>query len=596
VKKDYNKQMPKNTKPSVDRETIKIFWRTGLLSRRWFILSWLFPIGAIFFSVVTPYFIGKTLAALVRPGVDPKHYIVLFVVSAIVGLTANRIGFVRLLSWQAKTMSHLQSFALEALLKRGVSFHNNNVGGKLVSDAIDYPTAFSQLSNAFFVNLVPLGVILLSGTLVIFIESWLLGVVTVLMILFTVVTGATEQHRRLPLRLHRLKASKKMIAHLADTVTNVHTVKTFAREHDELKRNDDLNIVLRDLRLKDWASAARLGNTRIAVLLLFQLIIVMLTIHLVHQQPQLLGAGIFAFSFTITLSNRLFEVNTMLRTIEDSLMQAEPMTQIMLDEAEIKDAPEAKRLEVAKGAISFSDVHFRYRDGNTDQAVFDGLDLDIKAGEKIGLVGPSGGGKSTFTRLLLRFEDIEGGEISIDGQNIAAVTQASLRQHISYVPQEPLMFHRSVRENVAYGNPDATDKQVIAAAKAAHAEGFIAGLPKGYDTIVGERGVKLSGGQRQRIAIARAILKDAPILVLDEATSALDSESEVLIQDALWKLMEGRTAIVIAHRLSTIQKMDRIIVLDEGRIAEQGKHADLLKQKGLYAKLWAHQSGGFIED
>ncbi len=212
------------------------------------------------------------------------------------------------------------------------------------------------------------------------------------------------------------------------------------------------------------------------------------------------------------------------------------------------------------------------------------------------MVGPSGGGKSTLSRLLLRFEDIQSGQITIDGQNISAVTQISLRQAVAYVPQEPLLFHRSILENIAYGKPEATLAAVHTAAQKAYARDFIETLPAGFETVVGERGVKLSGGQRQRVAIARAILKDAPLLVLDEATSALDSESEKVIQQALWELMEGKTAIVIAHRLSTIQRLDRIIVLDGGKIVEDGTHAELLKHKGLYARLWAHQSGGFIEE
>ncbi len=217
-------------------------------------------------------------------------------------------------------------------------------------------------------------------------------------------------------------------------------------------------------------------------------------------------------------------------------------------------------------------------------------------GQKVGLVGHSGSGKTTLTRLLLRFSDVDKGTVSIDDQDISAITQASLRRAIAYVPQEPLLFHRSLRENIAYGRPDATDKQIREAARKAHALEFIDKLSSGLDTMVGERGVKLSGGQRQRIVIARAILKDAPILVLDEATSALDSESEQLIQASLAELMKGRTTVVIAHRLSTIQKMDRIIVLEDGKIIEDGSHASLLAKKGTYAGLWAHQSGGFIEE
>jgi ATP-binding cassette subfamily B protein len=241
-------------------------------------------------------------------------------------------------------------------------------------------------------------------------------------------------------------------------------------------------------------------------------------------------------------------------------------------------------------------MSFTHPDSRQDDALFAHLNLTIKASEKIGLVGHSGSGKTTLTKLLLRFSDIDDGKILIDGQNIADITQDALRQQIAYVPQEPLLFHRSIRENIAYGKPEASDTEVTEAARKAHALDFIEKLPQQFDTLVGERGVKLSGGQRQRIAIARAILKDAPILVLDEATSALDSESEKLIQAALWELMKGRTAIVIAHRLSTIQKMDRIVVLHDGEIMEQGTHAKLVENSGIYAQLWAHQSGGFLED
>jgi ATP-binding cassette subfamily B protein len=241
-------------------------------------------------------------------------------------------------------------------------------------------------------------------------------------------------------------------------------------------------------------------------------------------------------------------------------------------------------------------MDFTHPDSGKDDSLFSKLNLHIKAGEKIGLVGHSGSGKTTLTKLLLRFNDIDSGEILIDGQNVAAITQEDLRRHVAYIPQEPLLFHRSIRENIAYGKPEASDEEIEEAAKKAYATEFIDKLPAGYNTLVGERGVKLSGGQRQRIVIARAILKDAPILVLDEATSALDSESEKYIQAALMELMKKRTAIVIAHRLSTIQKMDRIIVLDHGTIVEEGSHKDLIKQNGTYAKLWAHQSGGFIEE
>jgi ATP-binding cassette subfamily B protein len=332
------------------------------------------------------------------------------------------------------------------------------------------------------------------------------------------------------------------------------------------------------------------------VLLLMQVSLVMWLASSAAHDPAALGTGVFAFTYTLALLTRFFNINHIIRQLSDTFTVAAPMAVVLEEQAEIKDAEGAQTLEVKSGVIEIKDVDFKYSDTSGALAVFEKLSLRIQPGEKIGLVGHSGGGKTTLTRLLLRFEDIQSGQILVDGQDISQVTQASLRDAISYVPQEPLLFHRSIRENIAYGKPDTALSKIKTAAGKAHADDFIEKLPDGYDTIVGERGVKLSGGQRQRVAISRAILKNAPILVLDEATSALDSESEKAIQSALWELMKDKTAIVIAHRLSTIQRLDRIIVLDEGKIIEEGSHAALLKQKnGLYAKLWAHQSGGFLE-
>jgi len=257
---------------------------------------------------------------------------------------------------------------------------------------------------------------------------------------------------------------------------------------------------------------------------------------------------------------------------------------------EITNHPSAQPLTPTAGHITFTNLTFAY----DQQTIFDNLNLDIKPGERIGLVGPSGAGKSTLVSLLLRQHDLTSGAILIDDQNIAAVTQDSLRSNIALVPQEPMLFHRTIAENIKYGKPDATYDEMVQAADRAQARDFIEALPEQYDTLVGERGVKLSGGQKQRVAIARAMLKEAPILVLDEATSALDSESEVAIQKALESLMENKTVIAVAHRLSTLRKMDRILVIDQGEIVEDGTHDTLSNAGGLYAKLWEYQAGGFL--
>jgi len=261
---------------------------------------------------------------------------------------------------------------------------------------------------------------------------------------------------------------------------------------------------------------------------------------------------------------------------------------------DIIDLPGAPDLVVPRGRVEFRELRFAYKEG---ARLFDGLDLRIEPGEHVGLVGPSGSGKTTLTKLLLRFADRDGGQILIDGQDIARVTQHSLRRHIGYVPQDPQMLHRTIAENICYGldAPNGVDMELVrAVGRAAYVDEFVERLPAGYETTVGERGLKLSGGQRQRVAIAQAMAKGAKVLVLDEATSALDSESESLVQEALWHLMEGTTALVVAHRLATIARLDRIVVLDHGRVVEQGTHAELLAREGVYGRLWAHQSGGFL--
>ena len=586
-----------SSKKSVDRDTIRLFWNTGQqvpLGLRLRVL--LYPLGTVLLGTGIPLFIGKILATLGQ-GTNQAHtYFVYFAFCAVVGFICNRVGFRAFLRYQAEAMRILQERALGVLLQRSVGYHNNNVGGKLVSDVTDLPGGFGQFINGFVVNVIPLTITLVVGTAVVFHESVVLGLVILLMTIVTVGSGIHDSQRRSKLRKERLIVTKRLTSHLADTVLNVQTIKTFANEDKELATHHRHGVDLRDMRMHDWGRAATNGSNRIAALIIMQAVFVLIVLKLVQDNPALLGIGIFAFSFTVTLSNRLFDISNIFRALEDGLLLSSPMTEMLQEDIEITDKPGAKKLAVQRGGIKLEHVTFAYNDETTSQTVFKQLDLTVAPGEKIGLVGPSGGGKSTLTRLLLRFEDIDSGTISIDGQDITDVTQDSLRRAISYVPQEPLLFHRSIRENIAYANPDISLKKVAAAARLAHAEEFIEKLRDGYDTIVGERGVKLSGGQRQRIAIARAILKDAPILILDEATSALDSESEVLIQDALWQLMEKRTAIVIAHRLSTIQKMDRIIVLEDGAIAEEGTHKQLLRKKGLYAKLWAHQSGGFIEE
>jgi len=393
------------------------------------------------------------------------------------------------------------------------------------------------------------------------------------------------------------EARSALMGRIVDSYTNILTVKLFARPHDEdnyvrdaVERHTD--VFLRAQRL------LTMFGTLLNVLNAF-LIAGAGAIALVLWQRGAVEVGVIAMvlPLTLQLTNMSRQIAVQITDLFEEVGIVQEGMITIAKPLQLVDPTGAKALEVHEGRISFEDVRFGY---GRETGVLEGFSLTVRPGEKIGLVGRSGAGKSTVVNLLLRFFDLEGGRIVIDGQDISQATQESLRAQISVVTQDTSLLHRSIRENIRYGRPEASEEEIVRAARLAHAEDFIAALEDwrgrhGYDAHVGERGVKLSGGQRQRIAIARVILKDAPILVLDEATSALDSEIEAAIQQSLGTLMAGKTVIAIAHRLSTIARMDRLVVLDHGRIVEQGTHEALLRANGHYAALWRRQSGGFID-
>lgn len=387
-------------------------------------------------------------------------------------------------------------------------------------------------------------------------------------------------------------ASSKLRGEGVDFLTNIAAVRQYARRSFEARRIFE-TITFRRIkdvyqwRLGEWATVAN----NIATILLIGGIL--LAVFSMFKNGSISAGDVV---LVLVVLNRVVHIITFMGNMMNGFIRMygeveEGLTDTLRGH-EVTDSPNAVVLNVKDGAIQFRSVSFSYE----DEGVFKEFGLEIEAGQRVGFVGHSGAGKTTLVSLLLRQHDIDGGEILIDGQNIAEVTQDSLRESIAVVPQDPALFHRTLWENIAYGKPDATDSEIEGAARMAEAHEFINNLPKGYDTLVGERGVKLSGGQRQRVAIARAILKNAPILLLDEATSSLDSESEGAIQEALQKLMEGKTVVAIAHRLSTLRKMDRIIVIENGKIVEDGTHKELVKKDGIYARLWTHQAGGFLQD
>ncbi|MGL1264522.1 ABC transporter ATP-binding protein [Vibrio parahaemolyticus] len=391
-------------------------------------------------------------------------------------------------------------------------------------------------------------------------------------------------------------ARSTMTGRIVDSYTNIQTVKLFSHSQRETQYAEQgmkgfLNTVYRQMRLvTGFDVAVEISN----YILVFS--VAALSIYLWLDSAISVGAIAIAVSLALRVNGMSMWIMWEVGALFENMGTVVDGMKTLSKPIDIQDKPNAKDLVVSQGGIQFDNVSFHYGE---NKGVINHLNLDIKPGEKVGLVGRSGAGKSTLVNLLLRFHDVEEGSIKIDGQNIADVTQDSLRSKIGMVTQDTPLLHRSIRDNILYGNPTASEEELLKATKQAHAHEFIETLTDpfgnvGYDAQVGERGVKLSGGQRQRIAISRVLLKDAPLLVLDEATSALDSEVEAAIQESLNELMQGKTVIAIAHRLSTIAQMDRLIVLDKGNVVEQGTHQELIAHNGIYAQLWAHQTGGFL--
>ncbi|EJG2020214.1 ABC transporter ATP-binding protein [Vibrio parahaemolyticus] len=391
-------------------------------------------------------------------------------------------------------------------------------------------------------------------------------------------------------------ARSTMTGRIVDSYTNIQTVKLFSHSQRETQYAEQgmkgfLNTVYRQMRLvTGFDVAVEISN----YILVFS--VAALSIYLWLDSAISVGAIAIAVSLALRVNGMSMWIMWEVGALFENMGTVVDGMKTLSKPIDIQDKPNAKDLVVSQGGIQFDNVSFHYGE---NKGVINHLNLDIKPGEKVGLVGRSGAGKSTLLNLLLRFHDVEEGSIKIDGQNIADVTQDSLRSKIGMVTQDTSLLHRSIRDNILYGNPTASEEELLKATKQAHAHEFIETLTDpfgnvGYDAQVGERGVKLSGGQRQRIAISRVLLKDAPLLVLDEATSALDSEVEAAIQESLNELMQGKTVIAIAHRLSTIAQMDRLIVLDKGNVLEQGSHQELIAHNGIYAQLWAHQTGGFL--
>lgn len=587
----------KNKQQSLVRAVVREY--NTHIKREWRMASIIFScviIGTILIFYVPPLVIAAIIqqeeTVTLENGI---WYLAAFSGAWLMGELLWRVAFYFLARFEVKALERLYTYTFSVLLYKDTSFYKDRFAGSITKNTLAFARRFEGYFDTLTLGIASqVGPIIFGLVVLTFISPLLsLTLLVLLSIAFLLIK---------PRVLHRSKLVKNredqhaaMSGHISDTVSNIATVQSFGAEkiEEQVHRRQTNKYVA--VAQESWDY----HNIRIDMLIAPFYIAanaIALAIVLASGVDATTKAALFiAFNYFMNISRFLWNFNDIYRRLEDVLTDGALFMEYATTPIKVVDATNAKKLNVHNGHISFIDMSFAHEDEERN-LLFSNFSLDIKPGQRIGLVGHSGAGKSTLVNLLLRFSDVSHGSIEIDGNNIRSITQESLRKSIAYVPQEPGLFHRSLRENIAYGKPDASEEAIIRAAKLANAWEFIDKLPDRLDTMVGERGVKLSGGQRQRIAIARAILKDAPILVLDEATSALDSESEVYIQKALAELMKDRTSVVIAHRLSTIAKLDRIVVLQDGKIIEDGPHQELLSQNGVYASLWSHQSGGFIEE
>ena len=493
---------------------------------------------------------------------------------------------------QPRVAANIVNDSFGYLHQHSYDFFNNEFAGSLVKKVNRLAYSFLGLSSKLYWQVIPLVVRMV---VIFMVLMWIQPTIGFAMLIWSalyIILSYFFSLYKLKFDLARAAQDSKVSGVLADTITNNINIKLFSTLPFEIKSLKTVTDEWRRRMQVSWSLGTVIEGIQGLLMIGFEVVVLYFSIQFWKKGILTVGDIVWIQAYLLDLFRKLWDFGKMIREAYEELANAEEMTIILHQKHEVKDKAHAKTMRVTEGGIVFKGVQFSYTPNNP---VIEGLNLKIEPSEKVALIGPSGGGKSTITKLLMRFYNLESGEILLDGQSIAQVTQDSLRSSISFVPQNPILFHRSLMENIRYGQLNANDEAVFTAAKLAHAHEFIQKFPQKYNTFVGERGVKLSGGERQRIAIARAILSDATILVLDEATSALDSESELLIQEALKNLMKNKTTIVIAHRLSTIMKMDRILVVQEGKIAEEGSHADLIqKNTGLYKKLWDLQVGGYV--
>lgn len=571
--------------------------------------SWLI-FGAYFFVTLSyladlahPTILGKiigviqdeTVSADARYG-EAFFWLILMAVQGVVFHISYRIAHFFNCHTDSRVESLIAAETFDRVQRFSTDWHNNSFAGSVVTKIKRGTRAAHVFFDIITYDLYPALGIVIGLVVTTSFKNIMLGLIFgVFAVVFVTTSILLALYYVAPQRRKANKEDNKVGATLADTITCNATVKSFGAEHRELALFKEIVTRWRHTARKAWIRSNIVAVIQNVLIMIFKFTLFASSVWLWYTKALNVADVVFVFASYLVFTGYFRPIGDRIRDLQEALNDIEDTVVFHRTPVDVQDLPGAKDLKVTEGKIEIKNIAFHYPNHSDD--IYENFQLTINPGEKVALVGHSGSGKSTLVKLIQRLYNLGKGTILIDGQDIARVTQAGLRRNIALVPQDPVLFHRTLRENIAYAKPDASMQEIDHAAKLAHAYEFIKELPQQYGTLVGERGVKLSGGERQRIAIARAILADSPILILDEATSSLDSQSEGLIQEALKHLMKNRTSIVIAHRLSTIKSADRILVFQKGRIVEQGTHAALVrKEGGVYKKLYEMQVGGFLND